>query len=235
MPARRPGVTLSGDTASAFAFSEKVVFTVKEERQPLVIADQERTYNGKAFQLSKKLYPQSATVSYFQDGELRPARSRQGGRRHRPRNRACRRCAVPAGQRPMCALTIKRIVVLIYPEEASKQKGQEDPDFYYEYDESVMLEDDEVTGSLSRVKGETYGNYPYLKISGSLSAPDYYELVIAPDSPLFFIDWNIHHYLPYDPLARIDPVYDELRFSSGKTLRTQIPHHRRAQGGRYLL
>lgn len=64
------GVTLSGDTASAFAFSEKVVFTVKEERQPLVIADQERTYNGKAFQLSKKLYPQSATVSYFQDGEL---------------------------------------------------------------------------------------------------------------------------------------------------------------------
>ena len=83
-----------------------------------------------------------------------------------------------------------------------------------------MLEDDEVTGSLSRVKGETYGNYPYL--TGSLSAPDYYELVIAPDSPLFFIDWNIHHYLPYDPLARIDPVYDELRFSSGKTLRTQI-------------
>ena len=83
-----------------------------------------------------------------------------------------------------------------------------------------MLEDDEVTGSLSRVQGETYGNYPYL--AGSLSAPDYYELVIAPDSPLFFIDWNIHHYLPYDPLARIDPVYDELRFSSGKTLRTQI-------------
>ena len=59
----------------------------------------------------------------------------------------------------------------------------------YTYDESVMLEGDEVTGALSRVKGETYGNYAYLP--GSLSAPEYYELVIAPDSPLFFIDWNI--------------------------------------------
>ena len=213
------GVTLSGDTASAFAFSEKVVFTVKEERQPLVIADQERTYNGKAFQLSKKLYPQSATVSYFQDGELMQRAPVKVGE-------YIARVTVPAGDAQYLPgsydvrMTIKRIVVLIYPEEASKQKGQEDPDFYYEYDESVMLEDDEVTGSLSRVKGETYGNYPYL--TGSLSAPDYYELVIAPDSPLFFIDWNIHHYLPYDPLARIDPVYDELRFSSGKTLRTQI-------------
>ena len=213
------GVTLSGDTASAFAFSEKVVFTVKEERQPLVIADQERTYNGKAFQLSKKLYPESATVSYFQDGELLQRAPVKVGE-------YIARVTVPAGDAQYLPgsydvrMTIKRIVVLIYPEAASKQKGQEDPDFYYEYDESVMLEDDEVTGSLSRVKGETYGNYPYLV--GSLSAPDYYELVIAPDSPLFFLDWNIHHYLPYDPLARIDPVYDELRFSNGKTLRTQI-------------
>lgn len=213
------GVTLSGDTASAFAFSEKVVFTVKEERQPLVIADQERTYNGKAFQLNKKLYPESATVSYFQDGELMQRAPVKVGE-------YIARVTVPAGDAQYLPgsydvrMTIKRIVVLIYPEAASKQKGQEDPDFFYEYDESVMLEDDEVTGSLSRVQGETYGNYPYL--AGSLSAPDYYELVIAPDSPLFFIDWNIHHYLPYDPLARIDPVYDELRFSSGKTLRTQI-------------
>lgn len=213
------GVTLSGDTASAFAFSEKVVFTVKEERQPLVIADQERTYNGKAFQLNKKLYPESATVSYFQDGELMEHAPVKVGE-------YIARVTVPAGDTQYLPgsydvrMTIKRIVVLIYPEAASKQKGQEDPEFFYEYDESVMLEDDEVTGSLSRVPGETYGNYPYL--AGSLSAPDYYELVIAPDSPLFFIDWNIHHYLPYDPLARIDPVYDELRFSSGKTLRTQI-------------
>ena len=213
------GVTLSGDTASAFAFSEKVVFTVKEERQPLVIADQERTYNGKAFQLNKKLYPESATVSYFQDGELMQRAPVKVGE-------YIARVTVPAGDAQYLPgsydvrMTIKRIVVLIYPEAASKQKGQEDPDFFYEYDESVMLEDDEVTGSLSRVQGETYGNYPYL--AGSLSAPDYYELVIAPDSPLFFIDWNIHHYLPYDPLARIDPVYDELRFSNGKTLRTQI-------------
>ncbi len=213
------GVTLSGDTASAFAFSEKVVFTVREERQPLVIADQERTYNGKAFQLSKKLYPESASVSYFQDGELLKSAPVKVGE-------YIARVTVPAGDAQYLPgsydvrMTIKRIVVLIYPEAASKQKGQDDPEFFYEYDESVMLEDDEVTGSLSRVQGETYGNYPYL--AGSLSAPDYYELVIAPDSPLFFIDWNIHHYLPYDPLARIDPVYDELRFSSGKTLRTQI-------------
>ena len=213
------GVTLSGDTASAFAFSEKVVFTVREERQPLVIADQERTYNGKAFQLSKKLYPESASVSYFQDGELLKSAPVKVGE-------YIARVTVPAGDAQYLPgsydvrMTIKRIVVLIYPEAASKQKGQDDPEFFYEYDESVMLEDDEVTGSLSRVQGETYGNYPYL--AGSLSAPDYYELVIAPDSPLFFIDWNIHHYLPYDPLARIDPVYDELRFSSGKILRTQI-------------
>ena len=86
------------------------------------------------------------------------------------------RVTVPAGDAQYLPgsydvrMTIKRIVVLIYPEEASKQKGQEDPDFYYEYDESVMLEDDEVTGSLSRVKGETYGNYPYL--TGSLAAPE---------------------------------------------------------------
>lgn len=139
------GVTLSGDTASAFAFSEKVVFTVKEERQPLVIADQERTYNGKAFQLSKKLYPQSATVSYFQDGELMQRAPVKVGE-------YIARVTVPAGDAQYLPgsydvrMTIKRIVVLIYPEEASKQKGQEDPDFYYEYDESVMLEDDEVTG-----------------------------------------------------------------------------------------
>ena len=213
------GAVLSADTASAFAFSEKTVFTVKEERQKLVIADQERTYTGKAFRLSTKLYPQSATVSYFQDGELME---------HAPVKVGdyIARVTVPAGDTQYLPgsydvkMTIKPIVVLIYPEEASKQKGEDDPDFFYTYDESVMLEGDEVTGALSRVKGETYGNYAYLP--GSLSAPEYYELVIAPDSPLFFIDWNIHHYLPYDPLARIDPVYDELHFSSGKILRTQI-------------
>lgn len=215
----QPGATLSDDTASAFAFSEKGVFTVREERVPLEIPPQERTYTGKGIVLSPKLYPEDATVSYFSEGELMDKAPVKVGE-------YIARVTVPAGNEQYLPgsydvkLTIKRIVVLVYPEPASKQKGQEDPEIFYTYDESVMLDDDEVTGSLSRAKGEAYGNYPYLL--GSLSAPEYYELRIAPGSPLFFIDWNYHHYLPYDPLARIDPVYDELRFSSGKTLRTQI-------------
>ena len=40
-------------------------------------------------------------------------------------------------------------------------------------------------------------------------------------TPAFFIDWNAHHYLPYDPFAKIDPVYDELLLSSGRTLSAQ--------------
>ena len=92
------GVTLSGDTASAFAFSEKVVFTVKEERQPLVIADQERTYNGKGLSAQQKGCTRRAHRQLFSGWRAYAARSRQGGRIHRPRNGACRRCAVPAGQ-----------------------------------------------------------------------------------------------------------------------------------------
>ena len=38
---------------------------------------------------------------------------------------------------------------------------------------------------------------------------NHYRFVLSPDSGHFFIDWNYHHYLPFDPLSVIDPVYEE--------------------------
>jgi len=214
------GARLTGDTASAFAFSDQVCFTVKDERVPLEIPAQRRTYNQKEFRLSSKLYPKDADVSYFRGGELLNGPPVNVGD-------YIARVTVPAGNPTYLPgnydvrMTIDRIKVLITPEINMKQKGQPDPDtYFYTYDESAMLGKDQVTGELVRKKGETYGNYPYYTYG--LSAPEYYELVIDPESPAFFIDWNIHHYLPYDPLARIDPVYDEVALASGQTLRTQL-------------
>ena len=214
------GAQLTGDTADAFAFGDKLCFTVKDERVPLDIPPQRRTYNQKAFKLSAKLYPKDADVSYFRNGSLLEGAPVNVGD-------YIARVTVPAGNPAYLPgnydvrMTIDRIKVMIFPELNMKQKGQPDPDFYfYTYDESAMLGDDQVTGELVRKKGETYGNYPYYTYG--LSAPEYYELVIDPESPAFFIDWNIHHYLPYDPLARIDPVYDEVALANGQTLRAQL-------------
>ncbi len=64
--------------------------------------------------------------------------------------------------------------------------------------------------------GERYGNYPY--VTDWLVAPDCYELVIDPESPMFFIDWGPGHYIPLDPLSVIDPVHQVIEFSDGTRL-----------------
>ena len=50
---------------------------------------------------------------------------------------------------------------------------------------------------------------------------NHYRFVLSPDSGHFFIDWNYHHYLPFDPLSVIDPVYEEIHFSDGTSLKVQ--------------
>lgn len=208
---------LSADTADAFTFGEQHRFTVRF----LQISKQTKEYDGKAFPLNKKLLPSGVSqkdVKYYSGNELLPGAPVNAGQ-------YIAKVTVPEGHPDYLPgvysvdIDIARRPVYIYPEPASKLQGEEDPPFFYTYSE--MIGDDEVTGWLIRVKGEWYGNYAYLPDWLSATG-DNYDIRIDPDTPAFFIDWGPHHYMPYDPFARIDPVYDELRFSDGSKLKTQI-------------
>ncbi|MEG2315751.1 MAG: MBG domain-containing protein, partial [Clostridia bacterium] len=174
---------LGQDTADAFAFGEQRSFTAIEPRRKLVIKDQQKTYDAKEFKLKSELYPQGATVAYYLKDTLLE---------HPPKDVGvyAAKVSVPAGDDAYLpgvysvTMEIKRIVVLIYPEEVSKIQGQPDPEFPYTYQDTVMLGEDAVTGTLIRVAGEAYGNYAYLP--DRLTAPSYYELVVDLYSPAFF-------------------------------------------------
>ena len=217
--AAQTGVSLNALTADAFAFGDRGSVTIASKRVRFALDTQYKTFNREPFVLRASLLPAGSTVAYYdgnqalKDGPCLPGEYTAV-------------VTVPEGDltylpgESRVTLVVKPIVVTIYPDENMKQKDDPDPELTFTYDESVMLEGDEVTGVLTREPGEAYGNYAYLL--DRLVVPEGYELVLDPMSPLFFIDWNIHHYLPYDPFARIDPIYDELLFSDGKTLRTQI-------------
>lgn len=216
----KEGATLSPDTVNAFAFGERTVFQAKDLRKPLEIGKQTKTYDRKKFSFDSKLLPKGASVAYFEGNtHLGDAPTDVG--------EYIAKVTVPTSNSKYLPgvyevrVEIKRIIVEIYPEESSKIQGEPDPEeFFFSYDDSVMFEGDEVTGYLERKKGEFYGNYPFLLTK--LEAPDYYELRFAEGSPCFFINWGPHHYMPYDPFKKIDPVYDELLFSTGETLKAQV-------------
>lgn len=211
--ARLAGQTLSADTADAFQFSDPYTFTVSDTRKAFTLAEQSKEYDQTAFGFKSGLIPRGATVTYYHNGaELRTAPTDVG--------QYVAAVAIPAGHADYLPgvtdvrVTITRKVILIYPDPASKIKGTPDPEFTYTTDE--LFDDDEVTGPLGREGGEVYGNYPYHTLW--LIAPDCYELVMDPDSPMFFIDWGPGHYMRVDPLSVIDPVHQILLYSDGTRL-----------------
>jgi len=211
--ARGSGQTLSAETADAFQFSDQYTFTAAGVRQTYTLADQSKEYDLYPFKFASGLIPKGATVTYYKNGtELTSAPTDVG--------KYTATVVIPAGNSDYLpavvsvSITITPKVVWIYPEPASKIKGEKDPEFFYTY--SDMFGDDEVTGSLARYVGEKYGNYPYY--TSLLTAPSYYELKIDPESPMFFIDWGPGHYIKVDPLSIIDPVHQVLEFSDGMKL-----------------
>ncbi len=211
--AKQAGQTLSAATADAFQFSDTYTFTVGTPRKMFKLGSQSKEYDRAAFSFGSGVIPHGATVTYFKGTtELHAAPSEVG--------EYTAVIAIPAGHDDYIPatvsvkVTIRRKVVLIQPEPASKIKGQPDPPFVYAY--TGTFDGDTVTGPLGREKGEFHGNYPYH--TKWLVAADYYELVIDPTYPMFFIDWGPGHYIKVDPLSIIDPVHQVLTFSDGKKL-----------------
>ena len=211
--ARLAGQTLSAATADAFAFSEQKSFTVQDLRTRFSLEAQSKEYDRKAFAFRSGLIPSGATVTYYSGTtQLSGAPTDVG--------EYTAAVSIPTGNATylpgvtMVSVTVERKLIYIYPEASGKVMGEEDPPFYYTYD--TLYGSDEVTGPLGRELGEEPGNYPFT--TDWLVAPDCYRLVVHPDSPMFFIDWDPGHYAPYDPLKVIDPVHQVIRFSDGKKL-----------------
>ncbi|MEF9879131.1 MAG: hypothetical protein RR975_06840 [Clostridia bacterium] len=217
--AAKENVMLTADTASGFTFGQKQVYQANDVRTKLEIKRQSKTYDGKKFDLDGKLISKTSAVDYLRNGKkLKEAPTDVGD--------YLVRVTVPKDDAKFVPgvydveLQILPILVDIYPDQSMKIQGESDPEFPYTYDIDAMLGTDEVTGNLIRKKGEFYGNYPFLL--DKLKAPDYYKLKFADNSPCFFINWGPHHYLPFDPFKKIDPVYDTLLFSTGHELKAQI-------------
>ena len=211
--ARLAGQTLSAETADGFQFSEAFSFTVTDLRTAFTLADQSKEYDRKAFGFRSGQIPSGATVTYYHGSTQLSAAPVDVGQ-------YTAAVSIPAGHAKylpgvtVVKVTIERKVIYIYPEPAGKLMGQEDPPFDYSYD--ALYGRDEITGPLGRQSGEEPGNYPYH--TDWLVAPDYYRLVIDPESPMFFIDWEPGHYAPYDPLNKIDPIHQVIVFSDGMKL-----------------
>ncbi len=211
---RLPGAVLGPNTADAFQFSPVYTFTAQNVRVPFTLAAQKKTYDAHPFQFENALIPAGATVTWYQGAKPLSGPPTEVGvytaKVAIPKNSAKYVPGVVDVQ-----VTILGYVVWIYPEFYYKVQGEGDPrPFLYSY--SDMPFGGAVTGSLTRIPGEKPGNYAYL--TENLVAPDCYLLRIDPQSPMFFIDYSPHHYMPFDPLARIDPVHDTVVFSDGKKL-----------------
>jgi hypothetical protein len=211
--ARQAGQALSAGTADAFQFSEQYTFTVGTPRKIYTLSNQSKEFDQNPFSFRSGLIPEGATVTYYKgDVALHSAPTDVGT--------YTAVVVIPAGHAEYMptsvsvTVTIKRKVVLIQPAPAFKIKGTPDPVFTYTYTGTFAF--DTVSGPLGRESGEHYGNYPYH--TRWLVAADYYELVIDPSYPMFFIDWGPGHYIRVDPLSIIDPVHQVLTFSDGKKL-----------------
>ena len=219
--AREKDARLSAATADAFVFYKTQSIAI-ESRTAYEPAGQSRTYNGQPFQPSR--LPRKCKVAYFlEDGTpLQTPPTKEGS--YYAEITVLEDDPEYLPGKAVMPLEIKRRVIYVYALDATKQKGEDDPEFEFDTDE--LCGRDRLQGRLTRAKGEGYGNYAYL--TDKLSAVDenghtvnHYRFVLSPDSGHFFIDWNYHHYLPFDPLSVIDPVYEEIHFSDGTSLRVQ--------------
>ncbi|NLO86510.1 MAG: hypothetical protein GX096_13960 [Clostridiales bacterium] len=214
-----PDAKLNEQTQDAFGFGKRQYFEVKDTREKFTLSEQSKTYDNEKFAFKSSLIPSGAGIEYYENGvKLSKAPTDVGD--------YIARVIIPEGNEKYLAgsydvaIKIKRIIIEIIPMPAFKYIDEADPLLEFIYDYDLMLGDDYIDGFLSREEGEEYGNYAYL-LEG-LSAPEYYLLVLAEDSPLFFIDLTPKNMKPYDPLGIINPVYDEIHFSDGKMLSTQI-------------
>lgn len=219
--AREKDARLSAATADAFTFYKNQSITI-ESRAAYEPAGQSKTYNGQPFQISR--LPRKCKVAYFlEDGTpLQTPPTKEGS--YYAEITVLEDDPEYLPGKAVMLLEIKRRIIYVYALDATKQKGEDDPEFEFDTDE--LCGRDRLQGRLTRAKGEGYGNYAYL--TDRLTAVDenghtvnHYRFVLSPDSGHFFIDWNYHHYLPFDPLSVIDPVYEEIHFSDGTSLKVQ--------------
>lgn len=211
-----PNITLKADTVDAFQFSDEGTFTAqKDSRGTFQLPAQSKTYDRTKFEFKTGLVPSGWSVTWFQDGKQLSGPPIEVGV-------YTAKILVPSGNAnylpgvTSVTVTIQRILVTIYPDFCFKYKGTADPKIFpYTYEGTRW--GDVVTGDLTRHWGQEVGNYAYLITE--LSAPKYYKLEIDPFSPMFAIMYSPNHFKPFDPLARIDPVYEELIFSDGMKLK----------------
>lgn len=208
-----PGAVLSPDTVDAFQFSETYVFTASGIRVPFTLKAQSKVYDGHAFAFASKLIPGEATVTWFHNGAPLSGAPKDVGS-------YIAKVSIPTGHSQYLPgvtevpVSITGYVVWIYPDFNSKIERRPEPALGYSYSE--MPFGGEIEGRLTREPGEKAGNYPYS--IASLTAPSCYTLKLDPDSPMFYISYRPSHFLPYDPLSRIDPVHEQVIFSDGKKL-----------------
>lgn len=212
-------------TQDAFAFSKQYKLTVVDKRKAFSLTKREKTYDKLKFELDQALLPKGSTIEYYHDKTKLSAAPIDVGN-------YIARVTVPEDDpkylpgKVDVKMNIYPIKVLVCPDVATKKKGEPDPQFTFEIvPEEYKFKDGtkekiDVSGRLTRRPGEAYGNYSY--VTDKLITEDYYNLVVDENYPAFFIDWNAHHYIPFDPFAVIDPIYDELLMSNGKKLSTQI-------------
>ena len=212
-----PDVALSAKTQDAFTFSEQSAFTAVKGRERAALTlksgDLKMEYTGSPFVFDVSKVPSRLTVEYLRGGSWTT---------HAPSNVGSYtvRVIVPMqdpafypGQYDFTIRITKR-VIYIYPGDYEKMQGEDDPDVFEFTYEPALITGDRITGKLTRQSGEEPGNYPY--VLSRLVAPEYYDLRLGEDASLFYIYETPHSWL--DPMDRIDPVYQVLRFSGGKKL-----------------
>lgn len=221
--ARDANVTLNAGTNDAFIFSKQLVVTIST-KVPFHLAAQEKTYDGASFAFDSSKVNQNWKIEYYDKNNclINMAPINEG--------HYTAVITIPADDPTYIAgthkveITIKRKRIYVYPYGGMKIKGEHDP--RHDFMTDPLVGNDRANGHLSRMAGEGYGNYPYY--ANTVGAEDeygnevsHYSFVIAPDSPYFFIDWNRSHYMYLDPLAIINPVFDELQLGDGRVLKVQ--------------
>ncbi|MDD3334372.1 MAG: hypothetical protein PHI98_02535 [Eubacteriales bacterium] len=221
--AKDEGATLSPETTDAFAFSAKQIISITEKKV-FSLGTQRMTYDSMPFSFKAGVLPKEREIVFYRNGKQIDHTNVVEVGDYTAKITV--KNTDPDYQPGVyeVSITIDRLRINVYPFGDYKVKGQPDPEILYMTD--PLLNGDEVAGGLRRMKGEGYGNYPYY-VDGLYAVDEnnkkvyHYQFIIPEGSPYFFIDWNIHHYLPFNPLDRIDPVYDELHFGDGSTLSVQ--------------
>ena len=210
-------ITIPNGNASYFPGTLDVEATITESRPVFKLPTQRKEYDQKVFKFGQNVIPDDTDVLWFQNGtQLSKAPSDVGT--------YTVKVTFPADHltyRPgtvEVTVIIDPIIVLISPLAYFKEMLEPDPDVF-EFTHSRLYWGEQLTGKLVRTPGEAPGNYPYL--TTQLVAPKHYLLKIDPDSLMFYINYDFQSFRPhgpYDPLAKIDPIHDLIKFSDGQKL-----------------